>query len=436
MEWWLVLLLMFAGLVVLMATGMPIAFAFGVLNVVLLYLLVGGVGALQAVALSSYGSVASFSFTALPMFLLMGTVVMYSGLATLAINAIGKWLGRIPGRLAVLSVISGTVLGGASGSSMADTAALGMVLIPEMRRRGYDKHLATGCVAICGALDVLIPPSALMVIMGGISRLSVGDLLIGGLMPGLLLSALTFLYIVALTTWKPHLAPPYDVGPISWAERVAALRDVLPLILLIVVVLGSMFAGLATPTEAAAVGALGAFALAAAYGRLTRGVVMQSLLNTAEVTGLALLIITSSTAFSQILAHTGAAAGWSRWVTGLAVSPWVILVGMQVVILVMGCFMDSVSIMLITVPLFFPVVKSMGFDPMWFAIVTVVNIELGLITPPFGMDLFVLKGVCPPDITLGDIYRGIVPFIAVNIVALALVMVFPPLATWLPSLMH
>ena len=436
MEWWQVLLLMFVGLVAVMATGMPIAFAFGVLNVVMLFLFVGGIGPLQAVALSSFSSVATFAFSALPMFLLMGTVVMYSGLATLAIEAIGKWLGKIPGRLAVLSVIAGTVLGGASGSSMADTATLGMVLIPEMRRRGYSKYLATGCIAICGALDVLIPPSALMVIMGAISRLSVGDLLIGGLVPGLLLSALTFLYIVIVTTLKPHLAPPYDVGRISWRERFAALGNVLPLVVLILVVLGAMFAGVATPTEAAAVGALGAFGLAFAYGRLTRSVVKESLLSTVEVTGLALLIITSSTAFSQILAHTGAAAGLSRWATGLAVSPWLVLVGMQIVILIMGCFMDSVSIMLITVPLFFPVVSAMGFDLMWFAIVTVVNIELGLITPPFGMDLFVLKGVCPPDITLGDIYRGILPFIVINILALAIVMIFPPLATWLPGLMH
>ncbi len=436
MEWWQVVLLMFVGLMALMATGMPIAFAFGVLNVVMLFFLVGGTGALQAVALSSYSSVASFAFTALPMFLLMGAVIMHAGLATLAITAMGKWLGRIPGRLAVLSVLSGTVLGGASGSSMADTAALGMVLIPEMRERGYNKHLATGCIATCGALAVLIPPSALMVIMGGISHLSVGDLLIGGLVPGLLLSALMFVYIVVLTTVRPHLAPAYEIEKIPWVERLASLRYFLPLLALIIVVLGSMFSGLATPTEAAALGAMGAFGLAATYARLTMEVIRRSLLSTVEVTGLALLIITSSTAFSQILAHSGAAAGLSHWATGLPVSPWFILVGMQVVILFMGCFMDSVSIMLITVPLFFPVVKAMGFDPMWFAIVTVVNVELGLITPPFGLNLFVLKGVCPPDVTLADIYRGVLPFIVINIAALAIVMAFPPLATWLPGLLH
>jgi tripartite ATP-independent transporter DctM subunit len=415
---------------------MPIAIAFGILNSVMLYLFAGGVGALQAVALSSHGSVASFAFTALPMFILMGEVILHSGLATLAIESIGKWLGRIPGRLGVLAVLAGTAFGAASGSSMASAATLGTVLIPEMRRQGYDKGLAVGCIATCGALDVLIPPSALTVIFAGISRLSVGDLLIGSIFPGLLLAALLFGYIVVLCALKPHLAPVQEVERVSWRERLEALTYFAPIVILILLVLGSMFVGLATPSESAALGALGSFIMAAGYGRLTREVVRKSLLATVEVTGLALLIVTSATAFSQILAHTGAAAGLSRFVTGLPVSAWIILVGMQMVILIMGCFMEPVSIMLITIPIFFPIIRTLGFDPIWFAIVSVVNIELSLITPPFGLDLFVLKGVCPPDITLGDIYRGVLPFVIINMVTLAIVMAFPPLATWLPGLMH
>jgi tripartite ATP-independent transporter DctM subunit len=228
----------------------------------------------------------------------------------------------------------------------------------------------------------------------------------------------------------------YEVERYSWAERLASLVHIVPLVVLILVVLGTMFAGVATPTEAAALGAFGAFVLTACYGRLDRAVIRRSLLSTVEVTGLALLIITSATAFSQILAHTGAATGLSQFATGLPVSPWVVLIGMQVVILLLGCFIEPVSIMLITIPIFFPVVTALGFDPVWFAIVCLVNIELGLITPPFGLDLFVIKGVCPPDITMGDIYRGVLPFVLINILALAIVMAFPPLATWLPSLMH
>jgi len=426
---------MFSALVVLMASGIPIAFAFGILNVVLFYLFVGP-EALQAVALSSFTSVGSFSFIALPLFILMGELVLHSGLATLAITSIGKWLGAVPGRLAVLAVLAGTAFGAGSGSSMASSATLGTILIPEMRKQGYDKGLAVGTLATSGALAVLIPPSALMVIFGGISQMSVGDLLIGGILPGLLLAALLFGYIVVVSTLRPELAPTGEVSQVSWRERAAAVKYFFPLVVLVFVVLGSIFFGVATPSESAAMGVAGAFLLAVVYRRLTVNILRMSLLGTVEVSGFALLIITSATAFSQILAHSGAAMGLSLFATELPVSPWFIIASMQVVILIMGAFMEPVSIMLITVPIFFPVIRALGLDPLWFGIVTMVNIELSLITPPFGMNLFVLKGVCPPDISLGEIYRGVIPFVVINIVALAIVMTFPPIATWLPGLMR
>jgi tripartite ATP-independent transporter DctM subunit len=428
--------MMFATLGLLMASGMPIAFAFGVLNVVLLYFLVGGVGALQAIALSSFSSVGNFSFIALPLFVFMGELVLHSGLATLAIDAIGKWLGRIPGRLAVMAVLAGTAFAAGSGSSMASAATLGTILIPEMRKNGYDKGLTVGTLATSGALAILIPPSALMVIFGGISQLSVGDLLIGGILPGLLLASLLFGYIVVISIMRPHLAPSAVLEDVSWAERLQALKNFAPLVALVMIVLGSIFVGVATPSESAAMGAGGAFLLAAAYHRLSIEGIRNSLFGTVEVSGFALLIVTSATAFSQILAHSGAAAGLTLFATALPVPTWVIIGVMQAVILVMGCFMEPVSIMLITVPIFFPIIQALGLDPLWFAIVTMVNIELSMITPPFGLNLFILKGVCPPDTTLEDIYRGVIPFILLNLLALGLVIWFPPLATWLPNLMH
>jgi tripartite ATP-independent transporter DctM subunit len=428
--------MMFATLGLLMASGMPIAFAFGVLNVVLLYFLVGGVGALQAIALSSFSSVGNFSFIALPLFVFMGELVLHSGLATLAIDAIGKWLGRIPGRLAVMAVLAGTAFAAGSGSSMASAATLGTILIPEMRKNGYDKGLTVGTLATSGALAILIPPSALMVIFGGISQLSVGDLLIGGILPGLLLASLLFGYIVVISIMRPHLAPSAVLEDVSWAERLQALKNFAPLVALVMIVLGSIFVGVATPSESAAMGAGGAFLLAAAYHRLSIEGIRNSLFGTVEVSGFALLIVTSATAFSQILAHSGAAAGLTLFATALPVPTWVIVGVMQAVILVMGCFMEPVSIMLITVPIFFPIIQALGLDPLWFAIVTMVNIELSMITPPFGLNLFILKGVCPPDTTLEDIYRGVIPFILLNLLALGLVIWFPPLATWLPNLMH
>jgi tripartite ATP-independent transporter DctM subunit len=205
---------------------------------------------------------------------------------------------------------------------------------------------------------------------------------------------------------------------------------------LILIVLGSIFTGVATPSESAAMGAAGAFLLALAYGRLSVKAIHYSFLGTVEVSGFAMLIVTSATAFSQILAHSGAAAGLTLFATGLPVPTWVIVGATQAVVLVMGCFMEPVSIMLITVPIFFPVIQTLGLDPLWFAIVTMVNIELSMITPPFGLNLFILKGVCPPDTSLEDIYRGVGPFVLINLLALALVIMFPALATWLPGLMH
>ena len=426
---------MFGALILLMASGIPIAFAFGVLNLVFLYVLVG-TGALQAVALSSFTSVGTFSFIALPLFILMGELVLHSGLAALAINSIGKWLGAVPGRLAVLAVLAGTAFGAGSGSSMASSATLGTILIPEMRKQGYDTGLAVGTLATSGGLAVLIPPSALMVIFGGISQLSVGDLLIGGILPGLLLATLLFGYIVVVCTVRPQLAPAVEVEKVSWGERLAALKYFLPLVVLVLVVLGSIFFGIATPSESAAMGVAGAFFLGVGYRRLSWEILRKALVGTVEVSGFALLIVTSATAFSQILAHSGAAMGLSTFAIEMAVSQWIIIASMQIVILIMGAFMEPISIMLITVPIFFPVIRSLGLDPLWFAIVTMVNIELSLITPPFGMNLFVLKGVSPPDVTLGAIYRGVIPFVLINIIALALVMLFPPIAIWLPGLMR
>ncbi len=432
MEWYTVFGVVGGALVGLMLLGIPIAFVFGLLNVVAFYFLAGP-SAVQAVALSSYGSVATFAFTALPMFVLMGAVIMHAGLAQAAISGLSKWLGRMPGRLGVLSVLSGTLLSGASGSSMADTAVLGRVLVPQMLAKGYDKRLATGCIATCGALAVLIPPSAVMVIMGGISRLDVGTLLIGGIFPGLLLASFLLIYVIFISWWKPHLAPAYDIEDVSWRERLVATRDFLPIVLLIVAVLGSMLAGFATPSEAAAVGAVAACAIAASRRRLSFTVARKALFEAVEVSGLALLIVTTSTAFSQVLAYSGAAAGLSAFVIGLGLKPIFVLISMQGVIFLLGCLMDGISIMLIVVPLFFPLVKQLGYDPIWFAVVTVVNIEIGLITPPFGLNLFVIKAVSPRSVTLVDVYRGSLPFIALNVLVLALVMAFPSIVLWLPQ---
>ncbi len=436
MEWWHILGLMFASLVFLMAIGLPVAFSFGLLNVIFAFWMVNGVGSLRLVAISSYSSIATFAFVAVPLFILMGEIILHSGMATMAINGVSKWVGRVPGRLGVMSILSGTVFAAASGSSMASVATIGSTMVPEMHAHGYNKGLSTGVVATSGALAVLIPPSGLMVIFGSISQQSVGDLLIAGIIPGLILSSLLLGYTIGISALRPSMAPAMDIGDVNWVSRLIALREFIPIIVLVLVVIGTIFFGIATPTESAAMGAAGALVLAAVYRRLNWRMLKVSFSSTAIVAGFSLLIITSSTAFSQILAFTQAANGLSNFVTDLPLSPIVIILLMQFVILIMGGFMDSLSIMLITVPIFFPVVNALGFDLLWFSIVTMVNIELGLITPPFGLNLFVLKGVAPPDITLMDIFRGITPFVGLNIATLLIVVFVPSTATLLPGLMR
>ena len=381
---------MFGALIVLMASGIPIAFAFGVLNLGFLYVLVGP-GAVQAIALSSFTSIGTFAFIALPLFVLMGELVLHSGLAASPSPPSASGWARCPAASPFWRCWRAPPSAPAAAPAWPARQLWAPSWCPRCASRGYDTGLAVGTLATSGGLAVLIPPSALMVIFGGISQLSVGDLLIGGILPGLLLATLLFGYIVIICTVRPDLAPAVELEKVSWSERLNALLYFLPLVVLVLVVLGSIFMGIATPSESAAMGVAGAFCLAVAYRRLSWEILRKALLGTVEVSGFALLIVTSATAFSQILAHSGAAMGLSMFATELPVSPWIIIASMQIVILIMGAFMEPISIMLITVPIFFPVIRSLGLDPLWFAIVTMVNIELSLITPPFGMNLFVLK---------------------------------------------
>lgn len=435
MEWWVVLILLFGGLSIMMAAGVPVAFSFGMLNIIFAFFIIGGLNSLRLIAMSSFSSVATFEFSALPMFVLMGEILLHSGLASNAIRGISKWIGRVPGRLGIISVLSGTVFAAASGSSMASVATIGSGLVPEMVAQRYHKGLATGVIAVSGALAVLIPPSGLMVIFGGISKLSIGALLIAGILPGLLIGGLLLIYITGISYFIPAWAPPYDISQVTWRERLIALRDIFPIVFLILFVVGTIFFGIVTPTESAALGSLGGILIALVYRRLNLKVLYRAAFATVQITGFSLFIITGATTFSQVLAFSGALSHLSHAVINLPLPPLLIICGMQGVILIMGGFMDSISIMLITIPIFMPIVKALGFDLLWFAILTMVNVELGLITPPFGMNLFVLKGVCPKEITLEMIYRGIWPFVAINLLALGIIILVPQFATLLPQYM-
>ncbi len=437
MEWWLMLIIIFGSLLLLMASGMLTACCFMLIIVVGMFIFWGGETGLEQLVISLRTSITSFAFLPLPLFILMGEVLFQSGIAPYMIDTIDKWIGRLPGRLGVIAVGAGTLFATLTGSSMGSAAMLGSSLVPEMEKRGYKKSMSLGPIMGSGCLASMIPPSGLAVLLAVLAEVSVGKVLIAIIIPGLLMALIYAIYIVVRCYLQPSIALPYNVPPTPLLEKLTAtVRYILPVVFIIFLVIGIMFLGVATPTESAATGALGTFILAAAYGRLNWEVVKKSVSASIAMTGMLFMIIAGATAYGQIVAYCGAVDGLVKFATALTVAPILILIAMQVVLLVLGMFMSVTAIMMICTPMFMPPVHALGLDPVWFVVLFLVNMEVAQISPPFGMVLFVMKGVAPPDTTMGDIFRAALPFCYLDLIAMALIIAFPAIALWLPSAMH
>jgi tripartite ATP-independent transporter DctM subunit len=436
MGWVEASLILFGGLVAIMGLGLPVAFAFLALNVVGALLFLGGEPGLAQLARNAVQSITSFSLTPIPFFVLMGEVLFHTGVAMKAIDAFALLIRRVPGRLAVIAIVAGTVFSAISGSTIATTALLGSLMLPTMLQRGYDPRMAMGPIMGIGGVDMLIPPSALTVLLGSLAGISISGLLIAGIVPGLMLSLLFVGYIVTRALLDPTLAPsePLEAGPGGWARWQPFIVHVLPLLTIFGIVVASMSAGWATPTEAAALGAAGTIVAAAAYRGLTLRNLMQALLGTVAISGTILFIIVGATTFAQVLSFSGATNGIVALVSGQGLSPTVVVIGMMLILLFLGCFVDQVSMMLVTLPFFMPLVQRLGVDPIWFGVLFLICMQLGLLTPPFGLLLYTMKGVAPPGITMQQIYAATLPYVGFGLLVLALVFFFPPFATWLPSL--
>jgi tripartite ATP-independent transporter DctM subunit len=436
MEWWLIISLLFGSMVFLLLTNLPIAFAFLVVNIVGAYFFLGGIPGLIAVVTGVFSSITTFTLLPVPFFILMGELIFHSGLGLNAVNVLDKWLGKLRGRLSILAIIMGVIIGALSGSTIATCALLGTILLPDMLKRGYSKNMSLGPLMGVGSVDALIPPNALTVVLASLANIDVGQLLMAGIPAGLIMSALYFVYVMLWVRIKPEEAPMYDVPKIPLKEKVrVTLRDLIPLGLIIFMVLGFIFLGVATPTEAAATGTLGSFILALIYRRLNWEIIKKSVMGTVKVTVMIFMIVIVSTTYGQILAFTGAATGMTEFITKVNIQPVVILIGMLTVVLIMGCFMETVAIMMITIPIYMPVVNAFHYNPIWFGVLMLIALETGLITPPFGVTLFVMKGVAPPEVTMADIWRAVTPYVIVDILCIVLVLVMPVLATVIPSLM-
>jgi tripartite ATP-independent transporter DctM subunit len=434
MSWQLAALLMLGGSTVLLLIGMPVALSFVAINIVGAFLFLGGEAGLAQIVRNSVVSVMNFSLTPIPLFVLMGEILFHTGLAIKVIDGVERLIKQVPGRLAVVAVVSGTVFSAISGSTIATTAMLGSLMLPVMLARGYHPRMATGPIMAIGAVDMLIPPSALTVLLGSLSGISISKLLIGGVVPGLILSVAFVAYIVVRAKLTPSLAPPTPIAPqTGWEAWRLLVLYVVPLIGIFAVVVGAMSGGFATPTESAALGALATMAVALLYRVLTWDALMKSLKGAAAISGMIMFIILGATTFSQILSFSGATDGLVSTILGQGLSTLAVVALMMLILIFLGVFVDQVSMMLITLPVFMPIVVKLGIDPIWFGVLFLICMQLGLLLPPHGLLLMTMRGVAPPEVTMAHIFQAVVPYIVMSLLLLALLIGFPAVATWLPN---
>jgi tripartite ATP-independent transporter DctM subunit len=429
----LLTLLFFGSLLFFLVLGLPLAFVLGGVSVIFLYF-TWGIESFYMVASQMWGSMNSFTLVAIPLFVLMAMILEKTGVAQDLYRMMHLWWGGVRGGLAIGTVAICTIFAAMVGISGAAVVTMGTIALPAMLARGYDKRLAIGCISAGGGLGILIPPSVLMILYSLITGVSVGKLFAAGVIPGIMLAVLLGLYIYIRCRIQPELGPalpPEERG--DWAEKLRALRAVILPMLIVAMVLGSILFGLATPTEAAAVGVLGSLISAALHRQLTWPLMSESLLRTLRLTGMIIWILFAAHAFSAAYQGMGAQSFIEGLMAHIPGGKWGTIIFIQFVLFLLGMVLDPVGIMLITLPVFLPVVTALGFDPIWFGIMFIINMEIGYQTPPFGFNLFYLKGIVPKDITMGDIYRSVIPYTLVMLFGLILVMIFPGLATWLPS---
>ncbi len=419
-------------LILLFLMKMPVAIAMGLVGFIGFMWVVSVPAGLSIVAKGFWTMFSSYDLSVVPMFVFMGTIAFYAGMGARLYDAAYKFFGRFRGGLALATIFACAGFGAMCGSTNAEAAAMGKVTLPEMKRYRYDDSLATGCVASAGSLAILIPPSALLIIYGILTEQSIGRLFAAGILPGLLLTLLFAMTIFIVCRFRPELAPPGAKS--TWKERLTSLSGVIEMFLLFSLVMGGLFIGWFTPTEAGAAGAAGAILIALIRRKLNWKDFLNSLADTTRITAMVYLIITGAILYSYFMAVTRLPFELSAWVGGLGVSPTLIMVIIIFGYLIGGCFMDSLAMITLTVPILFPLILKLGYDPIWFGIITVLVAEMGVITPPVGINVYVIKGVVP-EVPLETIFRGIFPFLMAILVCAVILIIFPQIATYLPSFM-
>ena len=435
MEWYEAGALLLGCIMLGMSIGLPVAFTFVLTNVVGIFVFANGWSNLIQIVDDSTNLITTFTLSPILMFILMGSLFFHTGLAIKVFDALDKLMGKIPGRLCFLTVIGGSLFSTLTGSTMANTAMLGSLLVPEMTRRGYNKRMSMGPILGTGGLAMIIPPSSLGVLLASIANIDVGKLLVAGLLPGIVLACLYGLMILLQLKMNPEAAPSYDVPETSTREKIhEILVNILPMSLVVFMVIGFIVLGWATPSESASFGVLGVVILAIARRVWSFNAFKTSLMATVRTGGMVFFILMNSTVFSQMLALSGAGRGLVTWATGFDLAPLVILTAMFLVLILLGMFMDQVSMMLITVPIFFPLAITLGYDPIWFALIVLMALEMAATTPPFGLLLFIMIGMVKGT-TLFEVASYAAPFLLCDLILIIILVIFPMLGLFLPSLM-
>ncbi len=420
-------------LMVALCLGAHIGVALGLAGFAGIYLSVGPDAALAQIAAIPFGTTNSFALAVIPLFILMGSFATVSGITTDLFRTAYVWLGSLRGGLAMATVMSSAAFGAASGSTIVNAAVFTRMAMPEMARFGYDIRLSAGCIAAAGTLAALIPPSILMVIYAVITEQSIGKLLIAGIVPGILTALIYCGGIYILARVRPDLAPLANLK-FSWADRFKSLKGVYGIMLLFGIVVGGIYGGYFPATYAGAVGAFGAFVIALSRRRLSPGSLVNVLKDAAVTTSVIFIIVIGGILFARFLTYSGLVTTISTYLIGLGVSKYTYLLCFVLLFTLLGCFIEPIAIMVMTLPIMFPVMKEAGFDPIWLGVVAVKLAEIGVLTPPVGLNVFVVKSSSPIPVTLGQAFAGVTPFIVLDFLSLGLYVAFPEMITWLPNL--
>ena len=433
MDPWVILIIIFSSLFLFLILGLPIAFTMGGLATIYTFLFWDIKGTYMLIT-TALGQLTSFTLIAVPLYIYLGVTLEKTGLADDMYETIYKCLGGIKGGLAIGTIIICSIFAAMVGTSSAATITMGLIALPSMMKRGYSKFLAVGSISAGGALGILIPPSIIMIIYGSLTEVSVGKMFFGGFIPGIILSIIFVLYIIIICNINPKLGPSIPKEErFTLKEKIISVKNVMIPLLLVLIVLGTIYTGICTPTESAAVGAFGILICAIIKRRIDWSVFLEIGVKSIRITSFVMWIMVGAVCFSQIFTASGAGNAVTGIVVGMGLNRWVIMLIIQLIFMILGCVIDPAGIMVLCTPVFVPIIITLGFDPLWFGILFIINMEMAYITPPFGYNLFYMKAIVPPEITIGNIYQSIVPFVGLQLLCLILVMLFPELALWLPN---